>query len=96
LSLGRAYDPVTGGFLQPDTADLNGRRSPEGYSLARNNPIGFQDPTGDQSSVGPQAFGMVTFAGCDAETRIRIVAAIANAILQVATLHVGRLWLFRR
>ena len=46
----RAYDPGTGSFLQNDPIVRN--RATEGYRHARNNPLMYTDPTGEDWRLG--------------------------------------------
>lgn len=96
LNQWRAYDPFVGSFLQPDPADSTGRLSPEGYVLARSNPLYFEDRTGANSSVreslrielgwwtdllnGPYLLD----SGCE-DTQKFLNGAIALAYLAVST-----------
>jgi len=47
----RAYDPLFGGFLQPDPADQSARFLPEGYLLARGDYLGHVDDSGAASKI---------------------------------------------
>jgi RHS repeat-associated protein len=98
----RAYDPLTGGFLSPDPADVAGRRAPEGYVAARNSPLAFQDPDGASASayfsVTPWSnpwFSMgpvdsLTFTdSCSGSERQSIMNATADALRQVMTCTTG-------
>jgi RHS repeat-associated protein len=49
LNQNRAYDPLTGTFLQPDPADIYYRTDPEGYTAFRSSPVNIIDPDGARS-----------------------------------------------
>lgn len=87
----RVYDPLLGGFLQPDAADARGRLSPEQYLGMRGSPTVFEDISGDQSSefyyrarLQLAASFMSSLGFGDDCPASDIAAATADAYLQIA------------
>ena len=79
----RAYDALTGMYLQPDDADRIGRTDPEGYAYARSSPTTATDRTGASSiarSLWPWPFRIDD--SCDG-IREEMIAALNQAISDV-------------
>ncbi len=53
----RAYDPVTGRFLQWDSMSPLGKGGMNGYAYAANDPINYWDPTGHYAVNNAQNYG---------------------------------------
>ncbi len=70
LNGAREYDPLVGGFIEPDPADGVPREDPEGYVYGRNDPQRNLDPSG-MFSVNSNCGG--------AEGTAKIMAAVAKA-----------------
>lgn len=83
LNQARAYDPMTGSFLQPDPADRAGRRMPEGYAYARWNPLEGRDPDGRSSAVPfPTKLSYLFDKSCGSRSP-NITAALTSAMLDI-------------
>lgn len=86
LNQWRTYDPLLGGFLQPDRADEEGRLAPEAYLLARGNSVNVSDPSGMNTTL-PGAFEFDS--NCDSRDRLALTNASALAIVKLVTCFRG-------
>jgi hypothetical protein len=101
----RAYDPLTGNFLQPDSMDTFGRADPEGYQYARALATHLADRSGLSTNavwaVDPGRIGK----GCMEGEQARISVAMTHALTQLNKCTAGpcdgedggvfrRLWLY--
>ena len=94
LNQWRAYDALTGMYLQPDDADRIGRTDPEGYAYARSSPTTATDRTGAEAlSSNPFLNAAdpynLDFDGCDFSQRLQIVAAVDSAFMQITSCTKG-------
>ena len=78
----RAYDPLTGGFLQPDEMDRLGRTDPEGYVAFRGNSLLYTDPTGAKSTI-------IANPDCTLEKEMDIINAANSAAMDIMKCHFG-------
>ncbi|MDQ3341016.1 MAG: hypothetical protein M4D80_38145 [Myxococcota bacterium] len=74
LNQWRAYDPLSGSFLQPDQIDQEGRLSPEGYAYGRSRPV-----------VSFDRNGLYTTDGCSPAKQHEIRHAINEAWIDIQT-----------
>lgn len=75
LNGAREYDPRTARFLQPDPVDWLPREDPEGYVLARSDPMRWADPSGTLS----------IHWSCPTADRVNIGVEVAWAMAQVSS-----------
>ena len=95
LNQWRAYDPLTGAFLQPDGADMEGRLMPEGYAYGRSSPTTMADFDGRRaSSLAPlPAAKDLTYrldGSCESGRGPNIDSALRQAILDIWSCSDGR------
>ena len=83
LNQWRAYDALTGTYLQPDGADVLGRSDPEGYAYARSSPIEFFDPSAQATYMG-NMLPAPAFPGCSSSQRLAISAHLLKAAMNLA------------
>jgi RHS repeat-associated protein len=89
----REYDPFTGAFIEPDPLDSKPRHNPEGFAIARLNPLAFADPSGLLSISCDKP---LDFPGFEK----KVVEHITTAALKIARcvgcdLELRRAWLYQ-
>lgn len=90
LNQWRAYDALTGTYLQPDGADVLGRSDPEGYAYARSSPVNTVDLSGAKSVRKKGSIGQSTsFPGCTDSQNTALTNAISSALKKLATCKDG-------